>query len=63
VKKSGGFFAQATPAFCKNMIATSVSDLKKRQFFGRKWAKLAGNCDHNIDPEFITLKSLNFQID
>jgi hypothetical protein len=27
--------------------------LEKRQFFRRKWAKIAENCDHNIDPWLI----------
>jgi alpha/beta superfamily hydrolase len=33
----------------KNLITTLVSE-KKRHFFRRKLAKIAENCDHNIDP-------------
>jgi hypothetical protein len=43
------FFAQTTARFCKNLIVTLVFE-KKRQFFRRKFAKIAENCDYNIDP-------------
>jgi hypothetical protein len=32
--------------------------LRKRQFFRRKLAKIAENCDHNIDPWWSTSKLL-----
>jgi hypothetical protein len=28
----------------------NIAILEKRQFFRRKWGKIAENCDHNIDP-------------
>jgi hypothetical protein len=28
---------------------------EKRQFFRRKLAKIAENCDHNIDPSIVCL--------
>jgi hypothetical protein len=36
--------------FCKNCDHDIVFFLEKRQFFRRKLAKIAENCDHNIDP-------------
>jgi hypothetical protein len=41
------FFAQTT-AFFKNLIITLV--FEKNANFCRKLAKIAENCDHNIDP-------------
>jgi hypothetical protein len=47
--KISSFFAQTAATFCKNLIATLVF-VKKRQFYRLKLAKIAENCDHNIDP-------------
>jgi hypothetical protein len=44
------FFAQNKAKLCKNWIITLVLGREKRQFFRRKLAKIAENCDHNIDP-------------
>jgi hypothetical protein len=49
VPKKLAFFAQSTASFCKNFITKFVFE-KKCQFFRRKWAKIAQNSDHNIDP-------------
>jgi hypothetical protein len=43
------FFAQTTPSFLQKMIMTLVFE-KSANFFRRKLAKIAENCDHNIDP-------------
>jgi hypothetical protein len=43
------FFAQTTASFCKNLIIILVFE-EKTQYFRRKLAKNAENCDHNIDP-------------
>jgi hypothetical protein len=42
------FFADATACLCKNLITTLVFE-KNANFFRRKLAKIAENCDHNID--------------
>jgi hypothetical protein len=41
-------FSQTTANFCKNLITTLV--LRKTPIFCRKLAKIAENCEHNIDP-------------
>jgi hypothetical protein len=43
------FFAQNKAKLCKNWIITLVFE-KNANFFRRKLAKIAENCDHNIDP-------------
>jgi hypothetical protein len=43
------FFVQTTALFTKISSQHWVL-IKKRQFFRRKFAKIAENCDHNIDP-------------
>jgi hypothetical protein len=43
------FLFKPLRVFCKNMIVTLVFE-KKTPFFRRKWAKIAENWDHNIDP-------------
>jgi hypothetical protein len=43
------FFAQTTASFCKKFDHNIVF-LEKRQLFRRKLAKIAENCDHNINP-------------
>jgi hypothetical protein len=43
------FFAQTTATFSKILIMTLVSE-KNDNLFRRKLAKIAENCDHNIDP-------------
>jgi hypothetical protein len=47
--KKIGFFAQTTATFSKNFIIALVLR-EKLQFFRRKLAKIAENCDYNIDP-------------
>jgi hypothetical protein len=42
------FFAQTTVSFCKN-CDQNIGFWEKRHFFRRKLAKIAENCDHNID--------------
>jgi uncharacterized protein YijF (DUF1287 family) len=42
------FLAQTTASFCKKFIITLVFD-RNANFFRRKLAKFAENCDHNID--------------
>jgi hypothetical protein len=44
-----GVFAQTTASFFKN-CHHNIGFWEKRQFFRRKLAKIAENCDHNIDP-------------
>jgi hypothetical protein len=43
------FFAQTTASFSKKIIITLVFE-KNANCFRRKFAKIAENCDHNIDP-------------
>jgi hypothetical protein len=43
------FFAQTTASFEKVVIISFVFE-KNANFFRRKFAKIAKNCDHNIDP-------------
>jgi hypothetical protein len=47
--KKLAFFTQNKAKICKIVIITLAFE-KKRQFFSRKLAKIAENCDHNIDP-------------
>jgi hypothetical protein len=35
-----------------------IGSWEKRQFFRRKLAKIAENCDHNIDPRWVCGKML-----
>jgi hypothetical protein len=44
-----GVFAQTNASFLKKLIITLVFE-KIANFFRRKLAKIAENCDHNIDP-------------
>jgi hypothetical protein len=46
--KKLAFFAQNKAKLCKNLIIILV--LRKTPIFRRKLAKIAENCDHNIDP-------------
>jgi hypothetical protein len=48
-KNIGVLFAQTTACFCKNFIKSLVIE-KNANFFRRKLAKFAENCDHSIDP-------------
>jgi hypothetical protein len=43
------FLTQNKAKLCKN-FDHNTGFLEKRQFFRRKLAKIAENCDHNIDP-------------
>jgi hypothetical protein len=43
------FLTRNKAKLCKFLIVT-LFFVKKRQFFRRKLAKIAENCDHNIDP-------------
>jgi hypothetical protein len=43
------FFAQTTASFL-NEIDHNIGFWERRQFFRPKSAKIAENCDHNIDP-------------
>jgi hypothetical protein len=44
-----GVFAQNTTSFWKKLTITLVFEYKS-QFFRRKLAKIAENCDHSIHP-------------
>jgi hypothetical protein len=48
-RKKLDFFAQTTATFSKNNFIDLVLR-EKLQFFRRKLAKIAENCDYNIDP-------------
>jgi hypothetical protein len=43
------FLTQNKASFRKN-CDHNIGFFEKRQFFRRKWVKIAENCDHNIDP-------------
>jgi hypothetical protein len=43
------FLTQYKAKFCKKLIITLVFK-KNANFFRQKLAKIAENCDHNIDP-------------
>jgi hypothetical protein len=47
--KKLAFFAQTTASFWKQ-IDNNIGFWEKRQFFRRKLAKIAENCDHDVDP-------------
>jgi hypothetical protein len=47
--KKLAFLTQNKAKLCQILIITSVSE-KNANFFRRKLAKIAENCDHNIDP-------------
>jgi hypothetical protein len=47
-----GVFAQNKAKFCMQKCHRNSGFSEKRQFFFRKLAKIAENCDHNIDPWF-----------
>jgi hypothetical protein len=49
--KKLAFLTQNKAKLCKNWIITLVFE-KNANFFRRKLAKIAENCDHNIDPWF-----------
>jgi hypothetical protein len=42
------FFAKNTAGLCKKY--NNIGFKSKTKFFRRKLAKIAKNCDHNIDP-------------
>jgi hypothetical protein len=44
------FFTLNKAELFKTLIITLVFIFKKGKFFRRKLAKIAENCDHNIDP-------------
>jgi hypothetical protein len=44
-----GVFAQNKAKLCKNWIITLILE-KNANFLRQKLAKIAENCDHNIDP-------------
>jgi hypothetical protein len=46
-RKNLAFLTQNKGKLCKNLIITLVSE--KNAIFCRKLAKIAENCDHNID--------------
>jgi hypothetical protein len=41
---------------CFEKIDHNIGFWEKRQFFRRKLAKIAENCDHNIDPRWVCEK-------
>jgi hypothetical protein len=43
---------------CLQNFDHNIGFWEKRQFFCRKWAKIAENCDHNIDPWIYNNKKL-----
>jgi hypothetical protein len=49
--KKLAFLTQNKARICKILIVTLVFE-KNANFFRRKLAKIAENCDHNIDPWF-----------
>jgi hypothetical protein len=62
--KELAFLTQNTAEFCKKWIITSVFK-KNADFFLRKLAKIAENCDHNIHPgfgEIATFGSFHFPL-
>jgi hypothetical protein len=55
------FFAQTATTFNKHLIIIELGFWEKRQFFHRKLAKVARNCDHNIDP-WLRLSNIAVQV-
>jgi hypothetical protein len=51
LQKNWHFLFQSTASLCKNLLITLVFEKTKRQFFRRKLAKIAENCDCDIDPK------------
>jgi hypothetical protein len=49
LRKKWRFLTQNKAKLCKLLIITLVCE-KNANFFRRKLAKIAENCDHNIDP-------------
>jgi hypothetical protein len=47
--KKSAFLTQTKGNFAEKVIITLVFE-KNANFFRRKLAKIAENCDHNIDP-------------
>jgi hypothetical protein len=47
------FFALTTANFCKNLIITLI--FEKTPIFCRKLAKIAENCDHKINPRYVSV--------
>jgi hypothetical protein len=43
-------FLNFTETFCKQIGVFDSNKIEKRQFFRKKMAKIAENCDHNIGP-------------
>jgi hypothetical protein len=56
IAKILAFLTRNKAKLCKIVIVTLVFE-KKRQFFRGKSAKIAENCDHNIDPQEPILRS------
>jgi hypothetical protein len=54
--KKLAFFAQTDAGFGKKLIMTLIF-VKKRQHVRRKLARIAENCDHNIDPRSVKINS------
>jgi hypothetical protein len=53
-------FAQTAASFCKNGIIRLLFE-KDANFFCQKLAKIAENCDHNIDPSSEAGSLISFQ--
>jgi hypothetical protein len=51
--KNLAFLAQNKAKLCKTFIITLV--FEKNAVFCRKLSKIAENCDHNIEPWFVSL--------
>jgi hypothetical protein len=60
LRKNLCFFCSNHRLFCKNLVITMVFE-KNAHFFRRKSAKIAENCDHNIDP-CLLFKNLKLNI-
>jgi hypothetical protein len=53
-EKNGVFCANYVPlVLCKTIDHHNIDFCEKRHFVSRKLAKMAENCDHNIDPWLI----------
>jgi hypothetical protein len=57
--KKLAFLMQNTAGFCKKWIITLAFE-KNANFFRRKLAKIAENCDHNIGPRFVEIVWASF---